>query len=139
RGERGIAQDVDALHRLRFHGAPVHVAPAVVGGDETGLGRDVAGAVRWHYVEYVGLHVLDLEPHRHRGAVYGHRARVAAVLDDSRVQVRPGALEERTLGGHVRIGVEHQHLGARFRLFEVGRNYARTLVGPGRTAVRRER
>jgi hypothetical protein len=46
-------------------------------------------------------------------AVDRDRARVAAVFERALVKVGPGALEQTGLGSDVRIGVEHQHLGAR--------------------------
>ena len=44
------------------------------------------------------------------------------------IELRPRRLEERPLGGDVRIRVEHQDLGARLRLLEVGRHHADALV-----------
>ena len=92
-----------------------------------------------HHVQHVALDVVELELDGARGAIDVHRAHVATVLEDSGVEIAPGALEQAPLGGNVRVGIEHQHLGARLRLLEIGRDHARALVGPRRASVRRHR
>ena len=69
-----------------------------------------------------------------------HRGDVAALgqrhpLEQARVQLGPGGLEQPLLGERV-LGVEHDQLGARLLRLEIVRDQARALVGPGRAAER---
>jgi hypothetical protein len=82
---------------------------------------------------------VEVGAHRHRAAVDGDHLRVAPVLDHAGVELLPGALEERPLGSHIGIRVEHQHLRARLRALEVVRDLRHALVGSRRAAIRRER
>jgi hypothetical protein len=107
--------------------------------DEAGLDGDLAGALRRHHVEDVALDVFDFKVHRTRLLVHADRLRAGAVLDHAGIELRPGAPEERSFGGQVRIRVDHQDLRLRLRRLEIRRDLASPLVRPGRAAIGRER
>ena len=139
RGKRRVTEHVRAGHRRGLHGAPVDVAPAVVGGDQPCLEGDIACAMRRYHVEDIAFDILELELDGHGLVVDIDRFRVAAVFDDSRIELGPGFLEKRPFGGHVGICIDQQHFGPGLGFLEIGGNLASALVRSGRAAIRGKR
>ncbi len=130
---------MDARRAGRLHGQPVDVHPALVDQLEPGIDRDVAGAVRRHHVQHVGLHLVEFEHGRTVGDIDVAQFALRAVFDDALVVVGPGLHEQTLLRHDVLVRVEHQHPGTRFEPFQVPGNGAGTLVRSGRAAVGRFR
>ena len=132
-----VAQHMDVLRRLRFEGQEVHLAPARVGGGQTGLHRDVARAHVRDHVGHAGLEVVvEIELQGVGGGVHVDQPVLGAVVDHAVVVVLPGLHEQALLGGDVVVGIEHDDLALRLGLLEVARDHAGALVGAGGAAVR---
>ena len=135
-----VAQDVDVLGGLGFHGLPIDLAPALVGGGQARVVGNVAGALGRHDVQHLRLQVVvELELERAGGGIDVGQVVLGAVVDDAFVAVGPGLLEQRAFRRDVVVGVQDQHLGLGLGLAEVVRHLAGALVGPWRAAVGRQR
>ncbi len=135
-----VAQDVDVPGGLGFHGQPVHLAPALVGGGQARIVRHVAGAHGRQHVEHLGFHVIvEVELERAAGGIDIGQLVLGAVFDDALVALGPSLLEQRAFGRDVVVGVQDQHLALGLGLLEVMRDLAGALIRPGRAAVRLQR
>ena len=134
-----IAQYKHVFRRSGLEGLVIDAAPAVVGHVvQPGLHGDGAGAHGRQRVDDVGLDVVlhveldDTGPRVHRRGLV-----LPTVFNDALVLLGPDFLEQRPLGGDIRVGVQDQHLAARLGGLEVAGDDRRAFVRAGRAAVRR--
>ena len=117
----------------------VNLAPALVGGGQTGLDRNISCPHGWYDIEDRGLHVVtELEFQGVGGRVHIDEAMFGAVLHDALVALGPCLFEEWPLGGDIVVGVEHQYLAAGLGLAEIVGHLAGPLIGARGAAVGRQ-
>ena len=135
-----VPKHMDVLGSNRLEGQKVNLAPALVGRCQAAFDGNIAGPHMGNHVEHRRLQiVIELELERVGGNVYIDDFVRWAVFNDALVALGPGFLEECTLGRHIFVGIQNQHLAFRLGLAEVAGNLAGALVRAWRAAVRCQR